>query len=353
MELNQIKSLSFFFILGRPRSGTTLLRLLLDAHPNILIPPETRLILNLYEKYGKIKKWNPKKLLFFYNDLLKQDRFDTWPINKEKLLYDLLVYKDEISFQKLIKVVYSNYISFFDKEKIILLGDKTPNYSLNAKKIFKIFPHAKYIELVRDYRSHILSMKNAKIGLPITSIIAYNWKYSVKTINNLQNRYPHQFLTVRYEDLVENPSSELKKICDFLELDYKPEMLEFYKKKEVFVNYYLTDEFKKYHKKILSLHNNLFKPINPSGVNLWKTKMPEKDIKIADLVVGKYAELLGYNRKYKKFNFWFPLKILPEIMYIKLFYSLRFVVDNLPYNLKMQMRSRKIIAPVYFKLFRR
>ena len=67
-ELSQIP---FFFIVGRPRSGTTLLRTLFDAHPNVTIPPECQFIVNLYPKYGKTSNWTESLLLSFHEDLLE------------------------------------------------------------------------------------------------------------------------------------------------------------------------------------------------------------------------------------------------------------------------------------------
>ncbi|NQU34666.1 MAG: sulfotransferase [Bacteroidetes bacterium] len=52
--MEQLNKIPFFFVVGRPRSGTTLLRTLFDAHPNVSFPPECQFIINLYPKYGKI-----------------------------------------------------------------------------------------------------------------------------------------------------------------------------------------------------------------------------------------------------------------------------------------------------------
>jgi len=57
-----------FFILGRPRSGTTLLRTLLDAHPQVKVPPEYPVVLQLYKKYGRIRQWDETTLEEFKKD---------------------------------------------------------------------------------------------------------------------------------------------------------------------------------------------------------------------------------------------------------------------------------------------
>ena len=63
-EIDTIRNLPFFFILGRPRSGTTLLRTILDAHPNIVIPPENSYLIHLYFKYRHAGvKWESEIVL--------------------------------------------------------------------------------------------------------------------------------------------------------------------------------------------------------------------------------------------------------------------------------------------------
>jgi len=65
-----------FFIVGRGRSGTTLLRLLLDTHPKISVAPEAQFIMNLYGKYAGVTEWDDDRILAFYNDLWLEKRLD-------------------------------------------------------------------------------------------------------------------------------------------------------------------------------------------------------------------------------------------------------------------------------------
>ena len=74
--IKNIESLPLFFIIGRPRSGTTLLKTLFDAHPNVNIPIECPVFMALHNRYGETKYWSKNTLSLFYNDLLKLKRFD-------------------------------------------------------------------------------------------------------------------------------------------------------------------------------------------------------------------------------------------------------------------------------------
>lgn len=330
--IDLVQSIPFFFIIARPRSGTTLFRNLLDAHPNIIIPIESPLILHLSGKYKNIRVWNKKKLTDFYNDLLKVLDFNTWPVDHEKLRKDILECEGETSFASICKVVHYNYISSFKKEKIRYLGDKNPIHSNTMNLIFKLYPKAKYIHLVRDHRDHILSMSKTRLAsISNIVVIAYRWRYSARKMEEFKKKYPESFFTIRYEDLVNNPTCYLKNICDFLGVPYEETMLESHKK--------VNETYKTYTKERREFYGKLTEPLSTDRTNLWQREMKESDIKIADSVVGKYAENLGYLRKCKKYGILFYLKILPGVTVAKFVYFLHNSLGILPYWIKSRMKK--------------
>ena len=77
-----IENIPFFFIIGRPRSGTTLLQTLLDAHPNVIIPPESAVIKECYERFGKVIVWDDKRIQELIHFLYEINKFETWNISK-------------------------------------------------------------------------------------------------------------------------------------------------------------------------------------------------------------------------------------------------------------------------------
>ena len=157
LDIAQLKEIPIFFIVGRPRSGTTLLRTLFDAHPNSIVPPECQFIINLFPKYGKITHWHEKDLEEFYSELVKQWLFDLWPLDRQELRENLMACTGEQSYGTICKVVYASYQSVFNHDKILALGDKNPGYAIYTRKLLKIFPKAKFIHIIRDYRDNFLS----------------------------------------------------------------------------------------------------------------------------------------------------------------------------------------------------
>jgi hypothetical protein len=189
-----------------------------------------------------------------------------------------------------------NVNSLFRKDKVILIGDKNPYYSI-CKSYYKIikstFPDVKIIHLVRDYRAHYNSM--SKIDFENVNIgnVAWRWVYSydiIKTaFGNSQN-----YILLKHEDLTKNPEKELKQLCKFLNIEYQSSMLEFYKIKDVVLEKYGED--------ILKIHSSLFNPVTDKFNDKWKLKLTEKQIRFLDRFVGNKADDVGYERVFEEYG---------------------------------------------------
>lgn len=343
-----ISSVPLFFIIGRPRSGTTLLRILFEAHPNVLIPPESPFIISLYKKYGRVTSWDEPTINEFCEDLFKQRYFDKWLIEKEVLYNSLMEAKGENSFQTLVRKVCLTYSSVFDKNEILLIGDKNPAYSLFIHRINKLFPEAKIIHITRDYRDNYLSLIKVNFEVPIVPLVIYRWKFAYKRMMKLKNLFPEQIYSLKYEDLVADPEGQFRKVCGFLGLDYDPSVMLFYEKKsEVEKAYTISDELRQVHK-------SLFNPISTVRMNLWQTEMNKRDIRIADLVAGKTAEKAGYKRKYPSFHLGLYLWILPTLIYGSVMYRLMLMGDYLPYRMRNSLiHALSIFLKIYWKINKR
>ena len=121
---SHIDKTPMFFILGRPRSGTTLLASLMDAHPNVILPFECPLIINLCNKYSNITDWNEKLIKEFSNDVFNQRKFDSWRLTEKEIFDHLMKFSGKISFENIIKALYLRFNSFFEKGEIKIIGDK-------------------------------------------------------------------------------------------------------------------------------------------------------------------------------------------------------------------------------------
>lgn len=353
MNPDRIKQTPIFFILGRPRTGSTLLRTLFDAHPNVTIPMEWPMLLALHKRFGHIKLWDEKSLEEFYNGLFQPLRFKDWSITNwpeisfDQLRNDLLACTGETSFETLIKVVYSHYHSFFDKKEILFFGDKNPVYSNQVSELGRIFPSAKFIHLTRDYRDNIVSMLDVDFEMPNVALLAYRWKYSFRVIDKAAKTKSERFCRIRYEDLVADPKTSFNRLCNFLGIPFEPSVLEFHNKKSEIEKLYPEEITSRY-------FSSLFQPIDAGKTGIYKTRLTIRQIKIADLTVGKTAEAAGYKRDFKNFNLALFLWTLPAVVYSKWLYSVGWMVGLLPYREMMWLLNKpSFIVKIYTKFFRK
>ena len=144
------------FVLGCPRSGTTLLQLMLHAHPRIAIPPETRFVLTTYEArngFGDVRKEQNRRALAA--SIVRE---------RQTLFYDLGLDADEV-FDEIVEgpptlgsaigIVFRAYARRFDKPR---WGDKRPGYYQQIPGLLRMFPDAQIVHLIRDGRDCVASL---------------------------------------------------------------------------------------------------------------------------------------------------------------------------------------------------
>ena len=321
-QLDSNKKPTFFFIIGRARSGTTLLRTMFDAHEQVAIPLESPLILRLAGKYAKKTNGDKELILEFYRDVLKVKDFKKWQFDEEELKEKLLKQAGHTSFKELINIIYLSYTSLFAKKTITHIGDKNPVYSVSIPYLMKLYPEAKYIHLKRDHRAHIYSMlKNNLYANDVVSL-AYRWRFSAKRIAKIKRKLPDRFYSIRYEDLVEAPHQEMEKICNWLNLSFDPGMVEYSDK--------IKNQLKELEAMLEEHHRRVLKPIDTTRTNAWEQELSPEKIAVADYVVGAWAEHEGYRRKNYTLNLKEKMLIQVKIAYQRLFYIYRKIYFLLP-----------------------
>ena len=346
--MNNISGIPIFFVVGRPRSGTTLLRMLFDAHPDVTFPPECQFIVNLYPKYKNVNPWTEEDLISFYDDLCNQWLFDTWKMDKNKLKENLLEYAGNHSYGTICKVVYMTYNSLFDKKEIKLIGDKNPGYAIYTKLLLRIFPEAKFIHIVRDYRDNFVSIKNVDFELPIPSIVVQKWKYFFKKFRKDSKLNPARYYTINYENLATNPSTEFEALCQFAGASFDNSVFNFYSKKDELLDQYPEGYINTY-------HTSLMNKVNTSKIGVWKKALSNRQVMIMDQTAGIIANEAGYVRKYNGFNPLVALAILPGRVYAGILYLITKLVDTFPYRLRMLilMKGPLFLAKLYLSIFNR
>ena len=290
-----------FFIVGCPRSGTTLLQLLIDSHPNIAIPPESHIFVRfskIFRYYGDLSKDTNLRLLI--RDLLNDYHIKDW-----KLGVSIPEFCEMLEERTLRGVIFTLLGIYAKKEGKKRWGDKTPQHALHLKEIIKIFPKAKFIHLVRDGRDVAVSSSRTIVGPPSIYGIAKEWKKYISIFSDFKESLDKcRYHEIRYEDLVQNPQKEMDKTFHFLDeepISIGPEVPNTAAK-----NYYLqTDEH------MLSLKL----PITTKKICSFKNVLSEREIAIFEFM-AKYAlrrygyqlESTGYTEIRKEELIYFYLK---------------------------------------------
>jgi len=281
------------FVIGAPRSGTTLLRLILTTHPDICIPPESLFFVALEPKYGNVSNLLPQ-IEEFLNDLYNEKfpKFCEWNVDRKFLLNNLKSYQ-ELSYPLAVETVYQTYRQQFDSTASIW-GDKNPCHIHHLEKIRRYFPASKVILIVRDFRACYSSvkkivakereMKEVWSGPKTLEGMMYQWNQVVKLIGKYHQKW-EQFYLVYYEDLVREPSVQLTKICKWLGVDFQDSMLEFYQKNAE-LGLVLPSQ--------VVLNPNTFKSIDIKRINAWQNELSLAEVETIELMNRKNLERLGY-----------------------------------------------------------
>lgn len=339
----------FFFILGRPRSGTTLLKALFDAHPNVIIPPELPIFLPLYQKFKNVKNWDRKALHSFVDHVFEPNvfnnrRIENLRIDRDKLLTDLLRQAENVTIQELLVQLNKHAYSPFPKEDIMAVGDKNPVYSVYTQRLLSIFPDAKFIAIVRDYRDNFVSLRNleeVKLEAPVLTLQTTRWRIVTKTFLRCQRNHPQRFYVIRYEDLVSQPEEQIKLLCGFLGIPYVAEVFRFHEKRDEILKMFPNPLIEK-------IHKSLMNPVNTGRMNLWKSSLTPDEVKMADQLAGITADKLLYKREYKKLCILCLLKALPMTLYAYLLFALMRAATNLPYSIN---RRFALALPLLVKFY--
>lgn len=308
-EADEIRKTPIIFILGNERSGTTLLQLCLNAHPNIIAPPESLFINLLYPRFGKIIHPDKNSISEFVNFLFSEPFFShLWLLNKEHITQKLLSVSEYADYPLLCKMIF--YQMRKNDEKVLLLSDKNPKYSIFIKKLLKIFPEARFVHIVREPRDNVNSNMK-RLNKKNAYFLARQWVGYNKYIEKMKRKLPGKFFTIIYEDMVQHTEKTYKLLCEYLQVPYN----------DLMMNHRFTDSLRvyeksKYYERILREQQNLLKPINSSNIGKWKYEMNEYDRAVTEIITANPA------KKYYGYDMTTDKKIKLKISSFKLFKSL-------------------------------
>ena len=198
-----------FFIVGCPRSGTSLLRSLLRSHPNLTAPSESHFIPRCYKAFGDPANASEARRISRF--ILETSWVKEWGA--------LDVGPDDFadcrSYREIVRRVFEAFARLEGKPR---WGDKTPQHVLELPTLLQVFPEAKIIHIIRDGRDVAHSWLRTRYHPHNYYTAAQLWRRFVEAGMRFgSSASPGVYLEVRYEALLESPRETMQSVCDFLD----------------------------------------------------------------------------------------------------------------------------------------
>jgi hypothetical protein len=281
------------FVIGMTRSGTTLMRLMLDAHPDLTIPPETHFIPDVIKAFNNGQD-SPAEIA---GVITGHRRWADFELPAEDLERELHKLRPLTHPEMAIRTFYRLYAKRQGKSR---WGDKTPGYATKMRRINRTLPEAKFIHMIRDGRDVALSLQDRDAGLS-TEQVARRWRHRINRTRRAARHVP-DYLEIRYEDLVGDPEATLRRICEHIEIDYSPRMLDYHERASDRLRELAKPLAAEGEKRGLSAQSRLeahamtSQPPRTDRSGRWRSEMPAADLAVFEEHAGEVLADLGYER---------------------------------------------------------
>ncbi len=281
------------FVVGLTRSGTTLLRMMLDAHRELTIPPETHFVPDLIEA-ARDGGGAPAML-----EALTSNR--TWAdfgIDADEMRTRL----ERVGRGDAAAAVRAFFDAYAERQGKPRWGDKTPAYMLSVQRIGRALPESRFVHLIRDGRDVALSQRARALNeQPPPAEQAARWVKRIhKSREQALSLKGPRYVEARYEDLVRDPEVTLRRVCEFIELPWDVGMLSYHERaaerlEEMAGGLRAVGEHSEQEAGYrIDNHAPTTRPPDPSKLDKWKREMAPEDVEAYESVAGALLAELGY-----------------------------------------------------------
>ena len=280
------------FVVGVTRSGTTLLRMMLDAHPQLTIPPETHFVPDLVEA-SREEHASPDSL---HQVVVTNRRWGDFHLDSDELLARFREIKP-LNAGDALRAFFDLYAEGQGKPR---WGDKTPIYINRMMLIERALPEARMIHLIRDGRDAALSRAKRVLKEPTPMYkVAERWRNRILRAREQAPRLDH-YLELRYEDVVLDTEATLRRICEYIDLPWDDAMLHYHER--------AGERLKEMHRDLppeedkplrpadhrMEAHALTSEPPDPGRLGRWRTEMSPEDRAAFEDAAGDLLAELGY-----------------------------------------------------------
>jgi LPS sulfotransferase NodH len=269
------------FVVGMPRSGTTLLSSLLDAHPALVIAPETHYFTRCWTGEPIRTPADAERML---------DRLDQQPGVHDMTLSDeewttireRLRTLEVPTHGDILRALLDTYAARSDAPA---WGEKTPDHLQFVPEMAEQFPEAVFVAIVRDPRDVVLSLRDLPWSHKTLPEQAWTWRRYAARTRQYHETLGDRFFHLRYEDLITEPEGTLRDVCAFLDVSFRASMLRPDAKEE-----------QPFDADREPWKQKSGRQIDASNREKWRTQMPETGRVLVDLIAGHWLADYGYAR---------------------------------------------------------
>ncbi|MFI5122552.1 MAG: sulfotransferase family protein [Vicinamibacteria bacterium] len=277
-------------MVGVGRSGTTLLRLMLDSHPQLAIPAETHFVPELIERERECD--NSAELV---EVIIAARTWDDFGLDPERLR------EAAAGAPGAAAVLRAFYGLCAEAQGKPRWGDKTPGYVKRMRPIGGALEEARFVHLIRDGRDVALSRLRRGMGegKPIADV-ADLWRRRIENARRQARRLRGRYIELRFEDLVADPAPALRRVCDLVELEFDPAMLLHDERAAERIGE-LGDlaadggRRERDREERQAAHALAAQPPTSARTEVWRTEMSATDRAVFDGVAGGLLAELGYD----------------------------------------------------------
>jgi len=268
-----------FFIVGNDRSGTTVLRLVLDRSSEAAVPPESMFLMDFASVRRRGGLDDPHRAARFAAEVWSHPKVRHWGLSGHPPEVPAGLSHAE-AYRFAVEAPFRAYAAKEGKQRF---GDKTPAYVHCLDEVFAVWPAARVVVLVRDGRDVARSITALPFGPNNPYSAARWWSRGIRAGLQAERLHPRQVLTVRYEDLVADPPGLVRQVCGHVGLGYNSEMLAIERSSPEKIIAGQAEWFAE-----------LATPISDSGSGRFLTEMGEEERRIVESVSGDELRTLGY-----------------------------------------------------------
>ena len=276
---------TFPFLTGCERSGTTLLRAMVDAHPQVAVPDESHFLQTLVARRPALERTHAVDHCRLLDLLRASPGFRRWNLDLDEVAATLAETTD---LADAIRRLYGLYARGQGKPRY---ADKTTTYVFAIASIAAVLPEARFVHLIRDGRNVALSLLQQRWGPDTVEDAAVWWRVRVEAARAARAQLPAgRYTELRFEDLAADPEAALRHVTAFVDVPWDPAMLDYHARASTAILGTMPS-------KRQQAHRNLRRP--PSAdLRSWHRELSAPSQLTFEALAGDLLEELGYERRF-------------------------------------------------------